>query len=178
MPQMDTKLSQSGKCCQVNLPDIPQCLATTSTFNICSRCSLTLKGTVFAFFPCDLRVRFEEGKKLYVHMCVCICVCIHEQTFLFVFCVHPQHPGAVVGTGFSFPTSIYARRTRGTGHHRRYMAGLSLSSPVRSTSRQNIRPHKHVSTSGALSKSVICVPAKKAGPSHLPRLHLKHFAPK
>lgn len=34
------------------------------------------------------------------------------------------------------PTSIYARRSLGTGHHRRYMAGLSLSAPVQSTSKQ------------------------------------------
>lgn len=64
----EAKLSQQGNAAWAQLSCIPQCLATTSTFNICSRCSSSLKGTAFAFFPCDLQVRLNKRRKTYVCM--------------------------------------------------------------------------------------------------------------
>lgn len=73
------------------------------------------------------------------------------------------------------PTSIYAGPSRGTGHHRRRRAGLSLSAPVQSTSKQK---DSHVSTTEAPSGrsptlptphlTLSSVPLRGGGPQRVP----------
>lgn len=91
------KALASGKC----ISCILWCLATTSTFNICSRCSWALKGTVFAFFPCDLQDRLKGGGDVYFFSSL---ECGALKTILPP--LMQGEPGALVTTGITWLASL------------------------------------------------------------------------
>lgn len=68
-----------------------------------------------------------------LHICVYIYTYTHMYMCIYIFLPEVLH---LQKSDLRHPTSIYARQTQGTGHHRHYMAGLSLSAPVQSTSKQ------------------------------------------
>lgn len=128
------KALASGKC----ISCILQCLATTSTFNICSRCSWALKGTVFAFFPCDLQDRLKRGK---------VSVFSSLQCYVFKTILPPfmqSEPRTLVTTGVTWLASL---------------------NPAQSGQLQNKKQHKHVHHQGSL-QSPTCILGRKACPSH------------
>lgn len=128
------KALASGKC----ISCILQCLATTSTFNICSRCIWALKGTVFAFFPCDLQDRLKRGKVYLFFFPSVVCL---RPSYLHLCKANPGHwsPQALHG----WPLSI-------------------RPSPVNFKTK---RQHKRVHHQGS-PQSPTCILGRKACPSH------------
>lgn len=90
-------------------------------------------------------------------------MCIYTHMWVYL-CSFPLQWCCLQQSYVRGPTSIYARQTPGTGHRRRYMAGLSRSAPVRSTSKQ--KDNTSMFPPPGFLQSPTCVPGRTACLSH------------
>lgn len=139
------KTLTSGKCSLSPALLHSQCLVTTSTFNICSRCSPTLKRTAFAFFPCDLRVNLKGEK----------CACVHIYTYMTYIYRFPPCSG--MSLGIPCKGSYLHLCKANPGHWSpQALHGWPLSIRPSPVNFKTKRQHKHVFTAGAPSKAPLC----------------------
>lgn len=114
--------------------------------DICSRCSPSLKGTAFAFFPCDLQVRFTKGDK-YRRLCERIYTDIDT-------CFPVPHPRIVMALGIRVDASYLHLCKANPGHWSPHaLHGWPLSIRPSPVNFKTKRQHNHVSTTGAPSKA-------------------------
>ena len=90
-------------------------------------------------------------------------MCIYTHMWIYL-CSFPLQWCCLQESHIRGPTSIYARQTPGTAHHRHYMAGLSRSAPVRSTSKQ--KDNTSMFPPPGFLQSPTCVPGRTACLAH------------